>query len=54
MEVTRLTCEVERLCKEKADLLGELEAHRLRVSRVVFNYNHIEIWRKVLPLLDRV
>ena len=31
-DVTKLTTEVEQLRKEKADLLGEVEAHKLAVS----------------------
>jgi len=31
VEVTKLTTEVEQLRKEKRDLLGEMEAYKLRV-----------------------
>jgi len=39
VEVTKLTTEVEQLRKEKRDLLGEMEAYKLRVrsSHVTFN-----------------
>jgi len=38
-EVTKLKTEVEQLRKEKADLLGEVEAHKLRVrsSHVIYH-----------------
>ena len=38
MEVTKLTTDVELLCREKVDLREEIEAHKLTVrSRVSFN-----------------
>ena len=49
MEVTKLTTEVEQLRREKADLQGEMEAHKLTVrSGHVTLTNHI---KKCVPLL---
>ena len=37
-DVTQLTTEVEQLRKEKADLLGEVEAHKLTMR-----HNHVTV-----------
>ena len=41
MEVTVLITELENLRKEKADLLGEVEAHKSRVKRSHVTTSHI-------------
>ena len=39
--VTQLTTEVEQLRREKADLMGEVEAHKVMVSHVTVTIGYI-------------
>jgi len=54
-DVTQLTTEVEQLRKEKADLLGEVEAHKITVrhSHVTVTISCVHWWNCILRVLFR-